>query len=380
MVAGLVAAALSWPADGGCALEAGLAPPRLRLRVGRRRPSRRRPAARGRGGRRRPGAPGVAGRSTAEPATGRRSTRLLPSPGSGRRSVVTPLLQIGRHVVAVVAGPHRLDRADRARGSTAAGSERRAAARSRAAGRRPLQVVAADVRRLGRQIALVPAGAPMARRRALAAAYEDVLIEAADAARGPERPADDAARAGPRRRAAAAAGRRSRTPGWRCTPDAAGSSSPSTRRRRRGPTSTGRWRRCATRPARRAGPPPDRWHLTLLFLGAVPGDACRRCVPRPATRPCAAAPPMTLRLAGGGRFGSRAPSAGVLGRAGRGRRPLIDLAGRLRDARARRWACRSRTGRSAPHLTLGPLAPRAGRPTATLPGAAGRLPRARRGR
>jgi hypothetical protein len=40
-------------------------------------------------------------------------------------------------------------------------------------------VVAADVRRLGRQIALVPAGAPMARRRALTAAYEDVLIEAA---------------------------------------------------------------------------------------------------------------------------------------------------------------------------------------------------------
>ena len=45
--------------------------------------------------------------------------------------------------------------------------------------RRPLQVVAADVRRLGRQIALVPAGAPMARRRALTAAYEDVLVEAA---------------------------------------------------------------------------------------------------------------------------------------------------------------------------------------------------------
>ena len=45
--------------------------------------------------------------------------------------------------------------------------------------RRPLQVVAADVRRLGRQITLVPAGAPMARRRALAAAYDDVLVEAA---------------------------------------------------------------------------------------------------------------------------------------------------------------------------------------------------------
>jgi hypothetical protein len=45
--------------------------------------------------------------------------------------------------------------------------------------RRPIQVVAADVRRLARQLSLVPAGAPMARRRALAAAYYDVLIEAA---------------------------------------------------------------------------------------------------------------------------------------------------------------------------------------------------------
>lgn len=45
--------------------------------------------------------------------------------------------------------------------------------------RRPLQAVAADVRRLRRQLALVPAGAPMARRRALQAAYDDVLGEAA---------------------------------------------------------------------------------------------------------------------------------------------------------------------------------------------------------
>jgi hypothetical protein len=45
--------------------------------------------------------------------------------------------------------------------------------------RRPHQVVAADVRRLARSLALVPAGAPMARRRALAAAYDDVLVEAA---------------------------------------------------------------------------------------------------------------------------------------------------------------------------------------------------------
>ena len=67
--------------------------------------------------------------------------------------------------------------------------------------RRPLQVVAADVRRLGRQIALVPAGAPMARRLALAAAYDDVLVEAAllldvpnDLRTAPVGPVRDAAR------------------------------------------------------------------------------------------------------------------------------------------------------------------------------------------
>ncbi|WNV77908.1 hypothetical protein [Geodermatophilus sp. DSM 44513] len=44
---------------------------------------------------------------------------------------------------------------------------------------RPLEQVAADLRRLGRQLAAVPAGAPMARRRGLQAAYDDVLAEAA---------------------------------------------------------------------------------------------------------------------------------------------------------------------------------------------------------
>ncbi|WP_116449714.1 hypothetical protein [Blastococcus litoris] len=57
--------------------------------------------------------------------------------------------------------------------------QRRRAARRPDPSRRPLQVVAADVRRLGRSVALVPAGAPMARRRALTAAYDDVLVEAA---------------------------------------------------------------------------------------------------------------------------------------------------------------------------------------------------------
>ncbi|WP_409329053.1 hypothetical protein [Trujillonella humicola] len=44
---------------------------------------------------------------------------------------------------------------------------------------RPLQQVAADLRRLAHQLALVPAGAPVARRRGLQAAYDDVLVEAA---------------------------------------------------------------------------------------------------------------------------------------------------------------------------------------------------------
>jgi hypothetical protein len=45
--------------------------------------------------------------------------------------------------------------------------------------RRPLQVVAADLRRLTRQLSLVPAGASLVRWQALWAAYDDVLIEAA---------------------------------------------------------------------------------------------------------------------------------------------------------------------------------------------------------
>ena len=61
-------------------------------------------------------------------------------------------------------------------------AERSARRRARTAApldRRPLQAVAADVRRLRRRLALVPAGAPMARRRGLQAACDDVLVEAA---------------------------------------------------------------------------------------------------------------------------------------------------------------------------------------------------------
>jgi hypothetical protein len=90
--------------------------------------------------------------------------------------MATPLLQIGGSLAVVAAliawtGPVLRWIAKR--------WARRRAARHPEPLRRPLEFVAADVRRLGRQIALVPAGAPMARRRALAAAYDDVLIEAA---------------------------------------------------------------------------------------------------------------------------------------------------------------------------------------------------------
>jgi hypothetical protein len=56
--------------------------------------------------------------------------------------------------------------------------------------RRPLEQVAADLRRLGRELALVPSGTPVARRRGLLAAYDDVLREAAAALEVPERLAD----------------------------------------------------------------------------------------------------------------------------------------------------------------------------------------------
>jgi len=44
---------------------------------------------------------------------------------------------------------------------------------------RPIEILAADARRLRRACTLVPSGAPMARRRGVVLAYEDVLVEAA---------------------------------------------------------------------------------------------------------------------------------------------------------------------------------------------------------
>jgi hypothetical protein len=78
----------------------------------------------------------------------------------------------------------------------------RSARKPPAASRRPIQVVAADLRRLARQLALVPAGGAMVRRQALLAAYDHVLVEVAEQLEVPHRldtlprgPARDAERA-----------------------------------------------------------------------------------------------------------------------------------------------------------------------------------------
>jgi hypothetical protein len=53
--------------------------------------------------------------------------------------------------------------------------------------RRPIEVVAADLRRLTGELAVVPGGGPIARRSGLLAAYDDVLVEAAELLEVPER-------------------------------------------------------------------------------------------------------------------------------------------------------------------------------------------------
>ena len=73
---------------------------------------------------------------------------------------------------------------------------------------------------------------------------------------------------------------------------------------------------------------PARWHLTLLFLGAVPDDRVPPLTVAAGTV-VAGAPAMTLRLAGTGRFGSvRRPQvfwAGLDGDVA----PLVELAAGL---------------------------------------------------
>jgi 2'-5' RNA ligase len=109
---------------------------------------------------------------------------------------------------------------------------------------------------------------------------------------------------------------------------------------------------------------PERWHVTLLFLGAVPEEGVaglRAAVGEAVAR----AAPLTLRIAGAGRFGSRRRPqvfwAGLEGDVG----GLTELADRLREAAlGLGFAVEDRPFRS--HLTVGRWRP--GRPAdAALP-------------
>ncbi|WP_232797201.1 RNA 2',3'-cyclic phosphodiesterase [Blastococcus atacamensis] len=103
---------------------------------------------------------------------------------------------------------------------------------------------------------------------------------------------------------------------------------------------------------------PERWHLTLLFLGSVPEELVPGLLAA-AARAVAAAPPMTLRLAGAGRFGSaRRPQVAWAGLDG-DVVPLVALAGRLSGA-ARELGLAAEDRPFRPHLTLGRWRP--GRP------------------
>jgi 2'-5' RNA ligase len=104
--------------------------------------------------------------------------------------------------------------------------------------------------------------------------------------------------------------------------------------------------------------PPNRWHLTLLFLGDVPAAALGPLTAA-VTPAVAATPPLTLQLAGAGRFGSRRRPAvcwaGVTGDVAE----LTALADRLATAaRAVGLPVEDRPFRA--HLTIGRW--RAGQP------------------
>lgn len=103
---------------------------------------------------------------------------------------------------------------------------------------------------------------------------------------------------------------------------------------------------------------PERWHLTLLFLGAVPDRQVADLVA--ALGPQVLAAPLgRLRLAGAGRFGStRRPQVAWVGLDG-DVAAVTDLAGRL-GAEARRLRLEVEDRPFRPHLTVGRWRP--GRP------------------
>lgn len=104
--------------------------------------------------------------------------------------------------------------------------------------------------------------------------------------------------------------------------------------------------------------PPERWHLTLVFLGDVPAAALGPLT-RAVTPVVAATPPLSLRLSGGGRFGSRRRPAVCWAGLDGDVPVLTDLAGRLAVA-VRRVGLPVEERPFRAHLTLGRWRP--GRP------------------
>jgi 2'-5' RNA ligase len=104
--------------------------------------------------------------------------------------------------------------------------------------------------------------------------------------------------------------------------------------------------------------PPSRWHLTLLFLGDVPAHLLAPLTTAVAPA-VAGTPPLTLQLAGAGRFAPpRRPAVCWAGLAGEVA-GLTALAGRL-SAAARALGLPVEDRPFRPHLTLGRWRP--GRP------------------
>jgi 2'-5' RNA ligase len=97
--------------------------------------------------------------------------------------------------------------------------------------------------------------------------------------------------------------------------------------------------------------PPERWHVTLQFLGEVPAHTGGRL--RDLLAPAvAAAPPMTLQVAGAGTFGSRRRPAVLWAGLAGDVAPLTALADRLGAAvRTAGISTEERPFRA--HLTLG---------------------------
>lgn len=104
---------------------------------------------------------------------------------AGSADLVSSLLQIALVTGALIGTLWAVGRVQR---WSSGGRERQRSARRRtragrsarsAAPRRPIEAVAADLRRLTRELAMVPSGLPQGERLGLQAAYDDVLMEAA---------------------------------------------------------------------------------------------------------------------------------------------------------------------------------------------------------